>query len=92
MVLEYDFHRNQVHTVFQVVGNPARVRIPVVGRATRGSFRTFVFTRNAENTFGDKSGFRYYFDPESMTVQVENTINATLEPGNKITIAGRFVS
>ncbi|MEQ9364248.1 MAG: hypothetical protein RIF32_08405 [Leptospirales bacterium] len=91
MVLEYDFHRNFVHTVFQVVGTPTRVQIPVVGRTTGGSFRTFVFTRNAENAQGDKWGFRYFFDPESATVHVENTVNALLEDGDRITLTGRFI-
>jgi hypothetical protein len=92
MVLEYDFYRNHVHTIFQVVGHPIRVQIPVVGRATGRSFRTFVFTRNAENAQGDKPGLRYFFDPESFTVHVENTEAAKLESGDKITITGRFVS
>lgn len=91
MVIEYDFHRNFVHTVYQVAGSPAAVRIPVVGRATGGSFRTFVFTRNCENAQGDKWGFKYFFDPESLTVVVENTVNAVLEDGDRITITGRFV-
>lgn len=92
MVLEYDFHRNHVHVVFQVNGNPTRVQIPVVGRTTGGSFRTFVFTRNTENSQGDKAGLRYFFDPDSMTVQVESTPAAILEDGDLITIAGRFIA
>ena len=91
MVLEYHFNRNNVHTVYQVNGTPTSVRIPVVGRETGGSFRTFVFTRNTENATGDKWGLRYYFDPDSMTVVVENTINYSLEDGDLITISGRFI-
>ena len=91
MVLEYDLNRNHVHTIYQVVGTPTSVRIPVVGRTTGSSFRTFVFNRNTGNATGDKWGLRYYFDPESMTVVVENTASASLQDGDLITITGRFI-